>query len=100
MRSFSRGDNRAKNILYIRIDPQSIRRDRLGKMSAANHVRIAAHGAGEIAGALTVDGIGVPDAPDVEAVAHLTNHRVVLDAGARFHHDVRAGRARTLIEST
>ena len=61
MRPLSGRDDCAKNIFDIRVDPQRIRRYRLGETTAANRIGIAAHGASEIAGTLTVDRIGVPD---------------------------------------
>src|SRR5580704_15290292 len=81
------------------VDAQTVGGERLGEFAAANQVRIAGDGAGEISGALAVDRIGVPDAPDVDSVADRAHKFAIADSAARAHHDIGAGRTGTRIEA-
>ena len=51
------------------VDPDGVGLERRGEPPVADDKGVAHHGASEVAGPQPVDRIGVPDAPDVEAVA-------------------------------
>ena len=83
----------------VRVEAQTVGRERLGNLAVANNVRVAGDGAGEISRALAVDRIGVPDAADVNSVADGAHQFALGDAAARAHHDVGARRAGTRVEA-
>src|SRR5439155_19681391 len=66
----------------------------------ADDVRVADDGAGEITGPQAVDRIRVPDAADVEPVAHVAHELLARDRIGAFHDDVRRGDAGLVVELT
>src|SRR5579862_10030980 len=88
-----------KDLRDVRVDAQTVGSQRLGEFAVANDVRVTGDGAGEIARALAIDRIGVPDPPDVDSVPDRAHQFAVGDTAARAHHDVGAGRTGTRVEA-
>src|SRR5205807_7362265 len=64
----------------------------------ANDIGVGDDGTGEITRAQPVDRVGVPDAPDVEAVADSADELVERDGLGALQHDVRGGHPGRAVE--
>src|SRR5919108_1505456 len=80
------------------VDPDRVRLDRLGDPAVANDIGIRHDRTGEIARAQPVDRVRVPDAADVEPVAHAAQELLATHRLGALDDDVGGGRAGALIE--
>src|SRR5229473_5596217 len=81
----------SENLPDVRVDAKAIGSERRGKASIPDHVRVAAHGAGDVSRALAVNRIRVPDAADVDPVSDRGDHLALRHPITRAHDHVRAG---------
>src|SRR5262245_51698452 len=80
------------------VDANGVRSEWRHDATAADDIRVADHRAGEIPRAWSVDRVRVPDATDVEPVAHRAQQLVVGDGLGALHHHVGGGDARRAVE--
>src|SRR5206468_3146924 len=74
------------------------RAERRGDPPIANDIRVTDDGTGEVPGAQAVHRIRVPDAADVETVAHAAEQLVAGDAVSAVEDDVRCRDRRARVE--
>src|SRR5262249_10832591 len=67
--------------------------ERHRQFAVANHVRITGYRTGQVAGALAVDGIRVPDSADVDSVPDNSNQIRIANPPTRAYNYVRSSRS-------